>query len=284
MVPEVAIQLVNFYNGRLTQKKVLEVLGVSRTTYNRWLKQSPREESDSELVTHIKNLCKQNKFRYGYRKISYLVNKTIKVNKNTVQKIMQKNDLNCKVRPKRRKSTGQPHKIVENIINVDFSATRPLEKLSTDITYLPFGKSMLYLSSIMDLYNREIIAYTISDKQDLQCVLDTLNQLPNISERCILHSDQGAVYTSHSYQTKVKEKGIMMSMSRPGKPSDNAPIETFHGYLKHETFYLEPHLKSSNEIVSQTVIQYIKYYNEYRIQEKLGYKSPIEYRKSNTSS
>lgn len=104
---------------------------------------------------------------------------------------------------------------------------------------MPFGKSILYLSSIIDLYNREIIAYTISDKQDLECVLDTLNQLPNLNESCILNSGQGSVYTAHSYQKKVKEKGITMSMSRPGKPSDNAPIETFHGYLKHETFHLD---------------------------------------------
>ena len=283
MEPEIVIQLVNFYKGKLTQKKVLEALNVSRTTYNRWITNIPKVKEDSDLVKLIKTLCHQNKFRYGYRKITHLVNKEMKANKNTVQRIMQKYDFNCKVRPKRRKSTGQPLKIVKNIINVDFNAKRPLEKLATDITYLPFGKSMLYLSSIMDLYNREIIAYTISDRQDLECVLDTLNQLPNISEQCILHSDQGAVYTAHSYQMKVKEKGITMSMSRPGKPSDNAPIECFHGYLKHETFHLEPQLKSSNEIVSQTVIQYIKYYNEDRIQEKLGYKSPIEYRNSYTS-
>ena len=263
MEPEVIIQLVDFYRGKITQKKVLETLNISRTTYNRWKKEIPIDKEDSKLVKLVKTLCAENKYRYGYRKITYLVNKEMRANKNTVQRIMQKNNLNCKVRPKRRKSTGQPFKIVENIINVDFNADRPFEKLSTDITYLPFGKSMLYLSSIMDLYNREIIAYTISDKQDLECVLDTLNQLPNLNESCILHSDQGSVYTAHSYQIKVKEKGITMSMSRPGKPSDNAPIETFHGYLKHETFHLEPQLKSSNEIVSQTVIQYIKYYNEY---------------------
>ena len=92
------------------------------------------------------------------------------------------------------------------------------------------------------------------------------------------------MYTAHSYQMNVKEKGITMSMSRRGKPSDNAPIETFHGYLKHETFHLEPQLKSSNEIVTQTVIQYIKYYNEDRIQEKLGYRSPKEFRELYTSS
>ena len=76
----------------------------------------------------------------------------------------------------------------------------------------------------------------------------------------------------------IKEKGIIMSMSRKGNPADNALIECFHGNLKHETFYLEPHLQSSNEIVSQTVIEYIKYYNETRIQAKLNYLSPINYR------
>lgn len=283
MEPEIVLELVDFYKGKLTQKTVLQALNLSRTTFNRWKRELPKEKENIELVDLIKQICKKHKYRYGYRKISHLVNKQYPVNKNTVQRIMRKYGLNCKVRPKRRRSTGQPLVIPENILDANFEATRPLEKLTTDITYLPFGKSMLYLSSIMDLFNGENIAYTISTKQDLACVLDTLGQLPHLSDSCILHSDQGAVYTSQLFQKRIKEKGITMSMSRPGKPSDNAPIECFHGYLKHETFHLEPQLKSSNEIVTQTVIQYIKYYNEDRIQEKLGYKSPIEYRNSYTS-
>lgn len=110
----------------------------------------PKDKNDSDLIKLIKSLFHQHKFRYGYRKISYLVNKEMIFNKNTVKRIMQKYDLNCKIRPKRRKSTGQPLKIVENIINVDFNATDPLKKLSSDITYLTFGKSML-ISRIMDL-------------------------------------------------------------------------------------------------------------------------------------
>lgn len=283
MEPQVVIELVNYYDGILTQKKILKVLGVSRSTFNRWKNRPSKRDELSELELLIRDLCIEHKYRYGYRKITALVNQTRKINSKTVQRIMQKYGLNCKVRPKKRKSTGQPLNIVENIINVNFKSERPFEKLSTDITYLPFGKTMLYLSSIMDLYNREIIAYTISDKQDLACVLDTLEQLPELSESCILHSDQGSVYTSYSYQIRVKEKGITMSMSRKGVPSDNAPIECFHGYLKHETFYLEPQLQSSNIIVSQTVVEYIKYYNEDRIQEKLGYRSPTKYREAYTS-
>ena len=77
---------------------------------------------------------------------------------------------------------------------------------------------MLYLSSIMDLYNGEIIAYTIGTTQDTIFVLDTLNQVEGISSEAILHSDQGSVYTSYEYQKQVKEKGITMSMSRKGRP------------------------------------------------------------------
>lgn len=167
---------------------------------------------------------------------------------------------------------------MENKLDRDFKADNPLEKLVTDITYIPYGSKMLYLSTIMDLYNGEIIASTLSDKQDLECVIDTLNQLPTIEKTCILHSDQGSVYTSKEYQSRVKNKSIIMSMSRKGTPADNASIESFHSSLKSETFELMPELKSSTEIVSQTVIDYLKYYNEIRIQEKLGYLSPIEYR------
>ena len=191
---------------------------------------------------------------------------------------MQLHNLNCRVKVKRYRKTRQQAYISNNILKRDFKATRPLEKLVTDITYLPFGPKILYLSSIMDCFNGEIISYSISDIQDTSLVLDTLNKLPPILESCILHSDQGSVYTSSSYQVQVKNKSIAMSMSRKGTPADNAPIESFHSVLKSETFYIYPELCSSTEIVSQTVINFIKYYNETRIQARLGYLSPEEFR------
>lgn len=96
------------------------------------------------------------------------------------------------------------------------------------MTYLPFGQSMLYLSSIMDLYNSEIIAYTIDSTQDTILALDTLKQLQSFPKGGILHSNQGSVYTSYDYQAAVKEKGITMIMSHKGTPADNSPIKTFY--------------------------------------------------------
>lgn len=137
---------------------------------------------------------------------------------------------------------------------------------------------MLFLSSILDLYNGEIVAYSIADKQDTSFVLHTLNQLP-YEPGIMLHSDQGSVYTSQAYQQAVKEKGITMSMSRKGTPADNAPIESFHSTLKSETFYLEGLTNTTTAIVVQTIRDYITYYNSIRIQTKLNNQSPVECRR-----
>ncbi|MGO4549119.1 IS3 family transposase, partial [Paenibacillus sp. 2TAB23] len=195
-----------------------------------------------------------------------------------VQRIMQQERLQCKVKVKKRKKTGAPVYVSENLLKRNFKSEKPLQKLVTDITYLPFGPKMLYLSSIQDLFNGEMIAFTIGDTQDTTFVLDTLNQLPALPEGCILHSDQGSVYTSDAYQKAVKSKGITMSMSRKGTPADNAPIESFHASLKCETFYLDHLTCTTTAIVIQIVKDYIHYYNHIRIQTKLNNQSPIQYR------
>lgn len=182
---------------------------------------------------------------------------------------MQKYNWSCRVKVKKRKRTGQPANIADNTLDRDFNATAPLQKLVTDITYVPFGQSMLYLSSIMDLYNGEIIAYTVGGTQDTSFILDTLAQLKQLPEDIILHSDQGSVYTSYDYQAAVKEKGITMSMSRKGTPADNSPIETF---------YLDGIHSTSNACVIRICEEYIHYYNNIRIQTKLNNQSPVKYR------
>lgn len=278
---QILFKMIGTLSKRYPLKQVLAAVGVARSTYYRW-KQAPPKKKKHPLENKIYQLCSKHGFRYGYRKISALLQQKHKHSKGTVQRIMHENGWNCIVKPKK-----YPHKpghtaiVAENLLNRDFTAKRPLEKLVTDVTYLPFGNTLLYLSTIIDVFNREIIAYTISDKQDTAFVLDTLNQLDQFerSPDCLLHSDQGSVYTSHDYQQAVKEKGIIMSMSRKGTPSDNAIIETFHASLKCETFYLEGDLKMTNHEVIQTIQAYINYYNNTRILAKLNHLSPVQYRK-----
>ncbi len=229
------------------------------------------------MVKEIGELCMQHKFRYGYWKITALLRKEHTINHKRVQRIMQREGLQCRVKVKKRKPTGQPAYIAEHLLKHQFEADVPMQKLVTDITYLPFGGKMLYLSSILDLFNGEVVAYIIADKQDTAFVLDTLNQLPSLPGT-ILHSDQGSVYTSQAYQEAIKGKDITMSMSRKGTPADNAPIESFHSTLKSETFYLEGLTSTTTAIVEQVVRDYITYYNSIRIQTKLNNQSPIDYR------
>ncbi|WP_312683616.1 IS3 family transposase [Mammaliicoccus sciuri] len=277
VVPEIVVELVNELKNKYSVKLILETLNIPKSNYYRWKNKVSKID---EVEIKIKKICKDYKFTYGYRKVTALVNKAFKeaINHKKVQRIMQKYHLNCKVRMKKFKKPGSAYYRTSNLVNRNFRAEKPLQLLLTDITYLPFGKSMLYLSSIMDAYNGEIIAYKIGPHQNQKLVNDTLNQI-EIPKDCVLHSDQGSVYTSYEYYKLCEEKGIIRSMSRKGTPADNAPIESFHSSLKCETFYLNSELNSSNDIVIDIVENYIKNYNKVRIQQKLGYLSPIEFRK-----
>ncbi len=205
----------------------------------------------------------------------------IHVNRKTVQRIMQKYNLQCRVKPKRKvKILGESQKIVPNRFEQNFQADRPNQKWVTDITYLPFGESMMYLSTIMDLYNNEIIAYRVKESQDVTLVLETLEAACKNREvkDVILHSDQGSVYTSYAFQNLAEEKGIITSMSRKGNCFDNAVIESFHSTIKSEEFYTQKRVRLTNSIVLEKVNDFMHYYNHMRPFKKLNYLSPIEYR------
>ena len=271
---ETKYKAVEMKAAGFSTKEIMKELNIrNRTQVKTWW----RWYRNGESYRFLQHVGKQ--YTYGYRKITALINQcyTSPINHKRVQRMMQKHHLNCRVRPKKTTRIGKPYYKTDNLLQRQFKASCPMEVLTTDITYLPFGHSMLYLSSIMDIYNGEIVAYKIDDKQDQSLVNDTLNQI-DIPEGCILHSDQGSVYTSYAYYQLCEEKGIIRSMSRKGTPADNAPIESFHSSLKSETFYINNELNRSNHIVIDIVEKYIKNYNNNRIQQKLGYLSPVKYR------
>ncbi|UQZ46106.1 IS3 family transposase [Bacillus sp. PK3-037] len=272
---QTSVELVEVLHGTMTVQNICVHLGISRASYYRWKKNLMKDHPKRHLEKQIGTLCREHKYRYGYRKITAILKKEMRFNHKTVQRIMQKNQWQCRVKVKKRKKNGQPYAVVDNILDRNFQSDHPLEKLVTDITYLPYGQKQLYLSSILDVYNGEVIAFTIGDKQDTDFVLNTLDQLPTLPQNCVLHSDQGSVY---EYQKAVNTKGITMSMSRKGTPADNASIESFHSSLKSETFYLNSIDRTTTAIVERTVKEYIYYYNNIRIQTKLNSQSPISYR------
>ncbi|WHY75060.1 IS3 family transposase [Fictibacillus enclensis] len=280
VVPEVFVELVDLFKEKYTIAMICEGLKVPRSTYYRWKNKS---WDLTPLEQQILALCKAFKYRIGHRMVRDLLYKDhqMKAHRNTVQKIMQKYNIQCRVKPKRTSFTaGESKCIVANLLERNFSAEKPNQKWVTDITYLPYGEKMLYLSTIMDLYNNEILAYRISDKQDTSLVTQTLEDACRGREtyEVILHSDQGAQYTSYAFQEKAKEKGIITSMSRKGNCLDNAVIESFHSSLKSEEFSspLRPRLTCS--IIQEKVQDYMYYYNYNRPFTKLNCHTPVEFR------
>ena len=279
MEPALFLELVDLFKAKYSITMICECMGVPRSTYYRWCH---KEIGMTELEKEILAICEQLKFRIGHRTVRGLLkNNGTKLNRKTVQRIMQKYNLQCRVKPKRaKKMAGESNLIVPNLLEQNFKSDAPNQKWVTDITYLPFGESMLYLSTILDLYNNEIIAYKVSDTQNAQLVLDTLEMAcqKRNTAGTILHSDQGAQYTSRAFQLTTKENGIITSMSRKGNCFDNAVIESFHSSLKSEEFYTLERVRLTNAIVQQKTEDYMYYYNYIRPFQKLNCHSPIEYR------
>ncbi|TDQ41234.1 transposase InsO family protein [Aureibacillus halotolerans] len=265
-----------------TVTNILTVLKVPKSTYYRWASEGiPPLSTVEEAVI---SLCTETSFRYGHRKIRKLLQRQYGMirNRNTVQRIMQKFHLQCKVKRKRKwTSQGESIIVAPNLLNRDFMAIKPNTKWVTDITYIQYGPRTLYLSTIMDLYNNEIVAYSLEDHQQTSLVLDTLRKAVasrNDPKGVILHSDQGSVYTSYAYQQEIAEElELISSMSRRGNCWDNAVIESFHSSLKSEEFMYTKFNSISEKEVIERIDHYLKYYNEERIQEKLGYHAPKEY-------
>lgn len=188
MVKQVVVRLIEEWKDKLAIQRLCKILNISRATYYRWKKEANDDQGSDQTEAAIRELCVKHKFRYGYRKITEILRQEQLINHKAVQRIMQKYGWQCRMKVKKRKQTGQPYMIAQNLLNRKFIAEKPLEKLVTDITYLLFGGKSLYLSSILDVYNSEIIVYTIGEKQDISFVLDTLHQLPKLPEVDLLHS------------------------------------------------------------------------------------------------
>lgn len=193
--------------------------------------------------------------------------------------------LYCKVRRKKYNSyQGKRGSVAENIIKRNFKAEKPNKKWTTDVTEFALLGKKVYLSPILDMYNSEIISYSISKSPNFRMVQEMLAKAivkVKNTEGIILHSDQGWQYQMEEYQKCLQEHGMIQSMSRKGNCLDNAVIENFFGLLKSELFYGEEY-KSIEEFIAK-LKEYIDYYNHTRIKAKLKGLSPIQYRKQSLS-
>ncbi len=252
-----------------------------RSTFYYYVKASNTDKYITERQAIIE-LYEQNKQRYGYRRITLeLHNNGINLNHKTVLKLMK----SLNIRGKQRKNEqyhsykGEVGKVAENILNRDFTASKPFEKLTTDVTQFKVCNDKVYLSPVMDLYNREIVAYSISLSPNFEQIREMLQGLTEkLPEGAtpIFHSDQGWQYQHTEYQSYLKEHNITQSMSRKGNCMDNGAMENFFGRLKVEMYYGEK-FETVDEFVHR-LREYIDYWNNERISLKLKGMSPVGYR------
>ena len=252
-----------------------------RSTYYYYLKKSKQTDKYDSVKKEICAIYHENQGRYGYRRITMeLHNRGYIINHKTVQRLMKTLNLKCMVRIKKYRSyKGEIGKVAPNLIQRDFRATAPNQKWTTDITEFSLFGTKLYLSPVLDMYNSEIISYSISERPTLNQVMDMLDKaFDKVADdtHLIFHSDQGWQYQHKTYQYRLKEKGIRQSMSRKGNCLDNSVMENFFGLLKSELLYLKK-FESIEEFRTE-LEEYIYYYNNKRIKGKLKGMSPVEYR------
>ena len=242
-----------------------------------------RQKPDKWAVERqrISELYHQNKGRYGYRRLTLAMkNEGYAINSKTVRKLMKEAGIKCQVRMKKYKSyKGEVGKIAPNLLERDFKADEPYKKLVTDVTEFHLFGTKIYLSPVLDLYNSELIYYTICRHPVMDMVMDMVKGTVAVigdNTNAILHSDQGFHYQHKDYQKLLKDNHIIQSMSRKGNCLDNAVIENFFGLLKSELLYLQEF--DSVEHFLKELEEYLRYYNEDRIKVKLNGMSPVRYR------
>lgn len=260
---------------------LLNQTNMVRSSYYYHEKRNQLTDKYQSVKELIKQIYHHHKGRFGYRRITLKINqKGILINHKTVLKLMKILGLKSVIRIKKYKSyKGELGKIAPNVLNRNFKAISPNQKWATDITEFNVLGKKLYLSPIIDLFNGEIISYELSERANFDQIIAMLKKsFKRITNQTnlILHSDQGWQYQMKQYQTILKDKGIIQSMSRKGNCLDNAIIENFFGILKSELFYLKQY-KSITQLKHE-IKEYIIYYNNDRIKQNLKGMSPIQYR------
>ena len=276
---------------------LLDISGLKRSTYYYTLNKLDKDTKNDDIMNAIIDIYYAHKARYGYRRITLeLINRGYIVNHKKVKRLMSKMGLYARTPKAKYKSyKGDMNGTVKNLLldkvidevnhktyyERNFKTEKCNEIWSTDVSEFHIAAGKLYLSPILDLHNREIVSYNISTSPNYEQIKDMLAKAFNKYKDLkglILTSDQGWQYQMQDYHKALEEKGIIQSMSRKGNCLDNSPMENFFGKMKNEMFYGYEYTFNTLEELKKEMENYISYYNNQRITEKLKGLTPVEYR------
>ncbi len=272
-----------------TIKDICNVLKISKQSYFDWVKRERPglRNWNRDLANKIFSLCNENRF-YGYTRITHLLLRRfqININRKTTYRYMKAMSLQAISRdlkqfkyPKMRNDNNDyKNLMLDESNNRNFKVDKSNRYWFIDITYLLSRKTPFYLFAIKDGYDKRIVAYSLTDRFTNEFVIDCIRKafIANDVSNLIIHSDHGTNFTSYEYEDLCKEFGVTISMSRKGNSVDNSPIESFFALLKHELLYKK--IKNKLSILQTKVLieNFIKYYNNERIQLTLNGHTPFE--------
>ena len=266
--------------------KLCDFLNINRSSYYKWLKRRPsaNQLQNEGIVYWIKGLYEEQNGILGYRQMTITINRVhnTRYNKKRIRRLMQILGLKSVCRVKRKNYVpSTPETTADNVLNRELYADAPNEKWLTDVTefkyYVGSETRKLYLSAILDLYDKRIVAYKISDSNNNQLVFDNFDEAValNPGAHPLFHSDRGYQYTSRTFYNKLQAAKMRQSMSRVGRCIDNGPMESFWGMLKSEMYYLRRFTDRAELILA--IENYIHFYNTGRFQKRLRCMTPMEF-------
>lgn len=259
---------------------------VSRAAYYKWLRRDiPVCEVENERIADEIEKIHMESPDKGYRRIRDDLERyhDIKVNDKRVLRICRKKGIKSTIKYSNNGCTRQaanPQFIAENILNREFTAESPNQKWLTDVTefkyYIGIEVHKIYLSAILDLYDRRIVKFVIGNSNNNELVFQTFDAaiIDNPGAMPLCHSDRGFQYTNRTFHAKLEAVGIIQSMSRVAKCIDNGPMEGFWGILKRERYYGRRF--TDRDSLVMMIENYIDYYNHRRLQRNLGVLTPME--------
>ena len=272
--------------NKYTIEKMAVLFGVSRSAYYRFCKEGVsvrQDEEDAKLIELIRQIVKVHKRRYGSPRVrKELVENYGKcVSQKKVARLMRENKLNARAKRKWVKTTDSKHglPVCDNILNRKFSASEKGQKWVSDITYLRSTDGWVYLTTVMDLFDRKIIGWALSDNMETFSTTVPALEMA-MRNRCaqqgmIFHSDRGVQYCAQDFRDSLKDlcPTVVQSMSRKGNCWDNACAESFFRTLKVELETLDGRYSATE--VRQSVFFYIEaYYNRVRLHSAIDYRPP----------
>ena len=269
----------------MNSRKLLKAVKISKSAFYSYDEHT--QEFDYQDFKIIDKYFQKSKQKHGIRQLRMAIERSegLVFNEKKIARIKRKYGLETQIRKKSKirffAKNKLEHETFPNILERDFSQSKPDRVYSTDITQINYGNKKAYVAAVKDLCTKEIVGKSVSNRIDLNLTTTAINRAlrrltSEEKKKLMIHSDQGFHFTHVSYRTKLEENGITQSMSRKGNCLDNAPIESFFGHLKD---LLE--LDSCKDIseVRKEVTKKINYYNHYRPQVGLKKMPPSEFRR-----